>query len=182
MCWREMGTDLPSVIWNGDTLAIGAPERRSCWPNELKLSDRHRRRKAKSTEKGWPPVPVRWSAWLGRGPGQKAPKRAKRAEKGQKPRGKALVPRGKAPVPRGKGAVPGGKARVPPGKALVPRGKPPVPPGKARVPGGTGAVPRGKGGKPNGLTPPSSATEAGEARRNQQGRADRQPLFAGARG
>ena len=31
-----------------------------------------------------------------------------------------------------------------------------------------------------GLTVPSSATEAGEARRNQQRRLNRQPLFAGA--
>ena len=34
-------------------------------PNELKLSDRHRRSQAWSTEKSRPPVPVRWSAWLG---------------------------------------------------------------------------------------------------------------------
>ena len=41
------------------------------------------------------------------------------------------------------------------------------------------AKPSGKGC--SGLTPPSSATEAGDARRGFQRKADRQPPFAGAR-
>ena len=52
---------------NGNSLTIAEPSPGApgCWPNESKLSDRHRRGKTKRSEVAPPPVPVRWSAWLG---------------------------------------------------------------------------------------------------------------------
>ena len=54
---------------NGNPRAARQQRRRDSGPNELKLSDRHRRGQAWNTQTGCPPVPVRWSAWLGSGSG-----------------------------------------------------------------------------------------------------------------
>ena len=51
---------------NGDRRALEAPHGTGLLgPNESKLSDRHRRGQAWNSKKSRPPVPVRWSAWLG---------------------------------------------------------------------------------------------------------------------
>ena len=49
----------------GNRLTLKERVGKSCWPNEAKLSDRHRRSQAWDTQKTRMPVPVRWSAWLG---------------------------------------------------------------------------------------------------------------------
>ncbi len=57
------------VGWlNGNPRAARQQRISGSGPNDLKLSDRHRRSKAKQAEKTRTPVPVRWSARLGRPP------------------------------------------------------------------------------------------------------------------
>ena len=66
VAWREHGTGSPPATkGTGTGSPSKTPTARSCWPNELKLSDGGWRRKGRNTEKAPPPASVRWSALLG---------------------------------------------------------------------------------------------------------------------
>ena len=177
MCWLELGT--------GSTLAkkgtgTGSPwknpSERVAGPNGLKLSDRGWPHKTRLQRKARGPASVRWSAWLDTAPterrgeqAQSARKRLKSARKGLlKEVGEARRPTGKACRPARKARRLRGKRRRPARKLCRPAEKLCRPGEKGRRPAGKTPRPSGKTGKPawherlRCLTPPSSATEAGE--------------------
>ncbi len=150
-------------------------------PNELKLSDRHRRRKAKRSEKTGAPVPVRWSAWLGRPPTEglwNAGKEGRGYRRGNDGRCRREWRSGGTGWPERKDGLTGRPERASGGCWLeLGTGVPPATKGA-----GTGSPSKNPPGRIAGLTISSSATAHGDARRGLQKRRDRHEPFAGAPG
>ena len=195
---RDCGTNGSgrALRTNGSGPAIGEPHARDSGPNELKLSDRHRRRKAWDAKRTGTPVPVRWSAWLGPRLQSGRPERGTTIPvtagrtRAMEPPARAMTPEAGATKPPEPATDRPARATGPPARATkLPAHATESPEPATETPARATEAKARVGDDPlrlktatQGLTNSSSATGTGEVKLDQQRRRERRCLFAGARG